>query len=148
MTHADTRAARQRMRRTAPANPTRHPHRLYDDPSVTAMQQQLDDPLRAFNRVEGPPDPALIQSIQRKITRELKNARRPLHFIELAKHFNHYPNKTGWSRRDWLATALADLMDQPDKLLTNWHNVDGWTLIRFTLPRDPNADRRLPLVMH
>ena len=145
--HDNTRAARQRMRRTAPANPTRHPHRLYDDPSVTAMQQQLDDPLRAFKRTEGPPSPDTIQSVQRKIIRELKAAGKPLHFLELAKHFNRRPGKTGWSRRDWLATALADLMNQPDKLLTNWHNVDGWTLIRFTLPRDPNADRRLPLGM-
>lgn len=124
--------------------PTTPPHRLYEDVSVREIQAQCDIPTRTFRRQQGPPTPAQIAKTQRAILRHLREARRPLYYLELAQQFTARPGPTGWSRRDHLAAALANLMDQEGELLTGWDDVAGHTILRFTLARQPGLPNGRP----
>lgn len=135
-----------RNMRPRPPSPTRPLHRLWRDASVHLVQHRLDSPTRTCKREPGPPTPATIERVQRRVLEILKDAGRPMYYMEIAAALPNRAGHRGYSRRDWVAPALQALMDDPTQpILTGWDTTpQGHQVYRFTLRRQPGLPNGRP----
>lgn len=132
--------------RRRPPNPTQPTHRLWQDPSVRLVQYRLDSHIMTCKREQGPPTAATIERVQRRVLEILKDAGRPMYYMEIAAALPNRAGHRGYSRRDWIAPALQALMDDPtEPIRTGWDTTpQGHQVYRFYLPRTPGLPSGRP----